>query len=227
MMKLIQQVIFGIWLFAGAAQAATVAVNSTDARTWANSKGQELLQALAESDLKTKYAKLDKMMSEDVNLNYVGKFIIGKYARIMTKEQTARYNDLFYRYVLSLYKQINLDIDASGVNFSIDSIIEHPQFTTVNCTVDPSSILKNMKNVEPQKIPVKFKLIRGTDNRIQAVDVEISEVSLVIEYRKRFYQMIQENDGEINWFLGELEDMVKANERSAAARAEMQEAKTL
>ena len=84
-----------------------------------------------------------------------------------------------------------------------------------------------MKNAEPQKIPVKFKLIRGTDNRIQAVDVEISEVSLVIEYRKRFYQMIQENDGEINWFLGELEDMVKANERSAAARAEMQEAKTL
>ena len=227
MMKLIQQVIFGVWLFAGVAQAATAAVNSMDARTWANSKGQELLQALAESDLKTKYAKLDKMMSEDVNLNYVGKFIIGKYARIMTKEQTARYNDLFYRYVLSLYKQINLDIDASGVNFSIDSIIEHPQFTTVNCTVDPSSILKNMKNVEPQKIPVKFKLIRGTDNRIQAVDVEISEVSLVIEYRKRFYQMIQENDGEINWFLGELEDMVKANERSAAARAEMQTAKTL
>ena len=222
----LQLIIFCFVSFADVALCAEK-ISQQEAESWTYQKGKDLLDTFALQDISVKYAKLDKMMSEDVNLNYVGKFIIGKYARIMTKEQTARYNDLFYRYVLSLYKQINLNIDASGVNFSIDSIIEHPQFTTVNCTVDPSSILKNMKNAEPQKIPVKFKLIRGTDNRIQAVDVEISEVSLVIEYRKRFYQMIQENDGEINWFLGELEDMVKANERSAAARAEMQAAKTL
>ena len=116
---------------------------------------------------------------------------------------------------------------APGWTVVDDLHSQNPQSKQIRNNAVNTPIFILSPNVEPQKIPVKFKLIRGTDNRIQAVDVEISEVSLVIEYRKRFYQMIQENDGEINWFLGELEDMVKANERSAAARAEMQAAKTL
>ena len=79
------------------ALADEVAVSSTVARDWANSKGQELLQTLSETDPIVKYSKLDKMMTEYVNLDYVSQFVIGKYGKIMTPEQKERYRGLFQR----------------------------------------------------------------------------------------------------------------------------------
>jgi len=216
MLKVVKIGLF-FWVFLiYAAFAAPVAVNRNEAELWANTKGQELLQAMTEENPIEKYSKLDKMMNEDVNLDYISKFVIGKYAKLMNKEQQIRYSNLFHRYALSLYKQINLKFDMSGIDFSIDDIIEHPHFTTVMCSVDVS---KALKELEADKIPVKFKLIRGAENRIQAVDVEISEVSLVIEYRKQFYQMIKEEEEDINWFLDRFDDKVKANEKSFQTRA--------
>lgn len=198
------------------AKADDVVVASSDARQWANEKGHELIQTLAMADPVSKFAKLDKMMLEDVNLDSVSKFVIGKYARLMNAEQKKQYNDLFKRYVLSLYKQTSFDFDANKVDFSIQSVTEYEKFTNVSCLVDPGNISKNVKI---EKIPVKFKLVRGTENRIQAIDVEISEVSMVIEYRKRFYQMIQSDGENIETFLEKLEDKVKANENAVYKKA--------
>ena len=198
------------------ALADGVVVNSADARIWANDKGQELIQTLGMSDQISKFAKLDKMMLEDVNLDYISKFVIGKYARLMNPEQKKKYTDLFKRYVLSLYKKSSFNFDANKVDFSIQSITEYEKFTNVSCLVDPGNISQDIKI---QKIPVKFKLIRGKDNRIQAVDLEISEVSMVIEYRKRFYQMIQSDDGHIDLFLEQFEDQVRANEEAIYQKA--------
>ncbi len=193
------------------ADVGGVAVPSADARKWANSKGSELLQTLALSDPAVKFAKLDKMMTEDVSLDYISQFVIGKYARLMDETQKKKYKDLFDRYVLSLYKKKNFNFNANAIHFSIDNVNEFPKFTNVVCSVDPGKISDNIKI---EKIPVKFKLIKGKNNRIQAVDVEISDVSMVIEYRKRFYQMIVSEDENMEWFLDKFEDIVKANEAS-------------
>lgn len=205
--------------FALNAQADEIAVPSTEARLWANSKGQELIQTLSLTDPIEKYAKLDKMMTEDVNLDYISKFVIGKYARLMNAEQKKRYNELFHRYALSLYRQTKLNFDASKIQFSINNVSEYAKFTTVSCLVDAGKLLEGVQGVEVEKIPVKFKLIRGKNNRIQAVDVEISEVSMVIEYRKRFYQMIKEDGENINWFLEKFDDQIRANEEAFAKSA--------
>lgn len=215
MLKIAIKIFCALWLFASHAVAAPVAITSAEARVWANDKGQELLLTLSETDPIVKYAKLDKMMTEDVNLDYISKFVIGKYAKRMTAEQLQRYDGLFRRYALSVYKRFNLTLNDGSINFSIDNVSEHTRFTTVICTIDPGVLLKN---VEIKKIPVKFKLIRGGDNRIQAVDVEISDVSMVIEYRKRFYQMIKDEDEDINWFLDKFNDTVRANEAQFANR---------
>ena len=197
--------------------ADDIAVTSVEARQWAYDKGQQLLLTLAETDPATKFAKLDKMMLEDVNLDYIGRFVIGKYARKMTPQQKEQYNSLFRRYALSLYKQINLNFDASAVKFTIDFVTEFPKYAVVGCTVDPSDLFKK-NHIKIDKVPAKFKLIRGEGNRIQAVDVEISEVSMVIEYRKRFYQMIHSEGDNMEWFLEKFEDKVKANEEAILKR---------
>jgi len=213
MFKFIQFIFIAFIIFATSAFASDlVAVPSSEARQWANSKGNQLLQAFSEKDVAVKYAKLDKMMEEDVNIKYIGKFVIGKYGKKMSKEQQSRYDDLFHRYILSLYHKANFDFDTSSVHFTIDSVTEYPKFTNVSCTVDPGHLTDDVKF---EKVPVKFKLIRGQNNRIQAIDLDISNVSMVIEYRKRFYQMIIDEDENMDWFLEKFEDQVKANEDAA------------
>ena len=56
---------------------------------------------------------------------------------------------------------------------------------------------------------------------IQAVDLEIAKVSMVIEYRKRFYKMIQDEGGEIEWFLDKFDDRVRANEENVYKNASL------
>lgn len=215
MLKILSRALLILCFLLPSAWATPVAVTSTEAQVWANDKGQELLSTLSEANPAIKYQKLDKMMNEDVNLDYISRFVIGKYGKLMDTDQKKRYDDLFRRYALSTYKRFDLSLAIGNINFTIDNITEHARFTTVSCIVDPGKILKN---AEIQKIPVKFKLIRGTNNKIQAVDVEISEVSMVIEYRKRFYQMIKDEDEDINWFLDKFDDTVKANEKQIQSR---------
>ena len=213
MLKIIKFIFVNMLLFISAAYAANeVAVPSNEARIWANTKGNELLQTLSLTDVQRKFANLDKMMTEDVNLDYVGKFVIGKYARLMTIEQKQKYHNLFRRYVLSLYKKSNFNFNSEAINFSIESVAEFNKYTNVLCLVDTSKLVNGVKI---EKIPVKFKLIRNENNAIQAVDVEISNVSMVIEYRKRFYQMIINEKGDMVAFLEKFEDKVKANEEAA------------
>lgn len=211
MFKMIKFVFAFLLLSCQTVFADTIAVPSAEARQWANTKGNELIEALSETNVAEKFAKLDQMMTEDVNLDYVGKFVIGKYAKQMTPEQKQKYLDLFRRYVLSLYKKTNFNFDAHAINFTIDNVNEFPKFTNVTCSVDPGNLNKDIKI---ERIPIKFKLLRGDNNRIQAVDLEISNVSMVIEYRKRFYQMILNEHENIDWFLDTFENKVKANEEA-------------
>jgi len=214
MIKFIRLIFSLLLVFIASAYADDVTITSSEARLWANTKGHELILALSEPNLATKYAKLDSMMEKEVNLDYVSKFVIGKYAKKMTPEQKKTYTDLFHRYAKSLYKKTKMNFDANAIDFKVDSVTEHEKFASVVCVVKPPKI---SENVAIEDIPVQFKLIRGDDNQIQAVDVAISDVSMVIEYRKRFYQMIKDERENIDWFLERFEAQVTANEESAAA----------
>ena len=209
MVRFFSSLLVGLFFASACAYAQSVAVPKDEARIWANQKGQELIQAIGMKNIIEKHSILDKMLVEDVNLDYISKFVIGKYDKKMNKEQKRRYNSLFKRYILSLYKRFNLNFETKDIGFSVENISEHPRFTSVSCLVDASKLINK---VEVEKIPVDFKLIRGDKGKIQAVDLEISNVSMVIEYRKKFYKMLQEESEVIDWFLEKFESKVIANE---------------
>ena len=212
MLKCIKIIALCLFLFSGNSEAQNVSIPSNDAIEWGNKNGQELLLTLGIENIIEKHAKLDEMMSKHVNLDYISKFVLGKYYKRMNKSQKLRYSEIFKRYIFSIYKQFNLTINPNDINFTIDKVTEHKNFTNIKCNIDVSKISSNNENAE--KINIDFKLIRGEENRIQAVDLVISDVSLVVEYRKRFYKMVLDEDEDMDWFLDKLEDITKANEET-------------
>ena len=72
-----------------------------EALNFAETKGKELLMTFQEPDLVARYAKLDDMVKQYVDIDYVSKFVIGKYWRQMSAKQKQDYQDLFLRYGLA------------------------------------------------------------------------------------------------------------------------------
>ena len=178
-----------------------------EALNFAETKGKELLMTFQEPDLVARYAKLDDMVKQYVDIDYVSKFVIGKYWRQMSAKQKLDYQDLFLRYGLAFYKTLPLDY-AKNIKYKIKGSEYDGKFVTVSAIVSV-----DLGGDEYQDVMLVFRLHK-VDNVIKAVDVKVAESSLLLSYRSKFYEMIAQNDGEIDWFLEDLGDLTSTLEKS-------------
>ena len=186
-------------------------VESKLASSWVNDTGNKLLKALSSQNIENKYATLDKMFGEDVDVQYIARFVIGKYWRTMDKEQQKEYVDLFSRYALSIYKNYPLNFNFNNISFEVVDVKQHKDFTDVSCIIRlPEEVSTEMVD----SVNVKFKLTK-TNEKIKIVDLIFGESSLLMTYRTRFYDMIKSLDYEMSWFLEDFSDMVISSEKTA------------
>lgn len=203
--NLFLQVIIGAaLLFATVCRAESV--SNEEALSFASTKGKQLLTSFQEPDLEKRYRELDAMFVEHIDIDYVSKFVVGKYWRLMTPEQKKAYQDAFVRYGLSFYKTLPLEY-AQNLKYDIKGAEQDGKFVNV------ATNIKLNLGTESQEITLIFRLHK-TGEKIKAVDVKVAESSLLLSYRGKFYEMIAQNDGEIDWFIEELSDLAASMENS-------------
>ncbi len=195
-LQLIILCFFLIWSSFASAQS-----DSQRAISWVNLKGRELLETFNEKDISKKYQKLDKMFLSYVDLDYIGKFVVGKYWRQMTEAQQTKYLDLFKKYCMSVYKKFPLDFQHQ-IKFSVRNADCTSDYCDVTTMVDIG--IKDENNQEQVYI-VGFR-VRADSDTWKIIDLKLVESSLLLSYRNRFYEMISAVDGEIEWFLEDLEN---------------------
>jgi ABC-type transporter MlaC component len=189
---------------------ADAALNEAVARRWAENKGSEILQILAEPNSENKYAALDKILATDIDLDYAARFVVGKYWRMMNEEQQSQYVALFKRYVTALYKNYPLDIAADSVNFTIDKVLSQKDKMLVQCRISINTLQKEDGKITEFKV---LFVLKENGNHIQVEDLKVEDSSLLLSFRERFYKMIhQDNDDEISWFLEDFNAIVEDTE---------------
>ncbi len=194
----------GLLLFSPISQAQEL--TTAEAEAFALEQGNNLLAAFAEKDLATKYQKLDNLFINYIDLDYISKFVVGKYWRDMSMEQQKKYQSLFKRYAMSLYKGFPLQFD------------NRISFTIIGSRLDGKAVIVganiNYKNPEGEinTYLVEFR-IHKTDGHIMLTDIKVAESSLILSYRSRFYQMIKESDEDMEWFLEDFELTTKSTEQ--------------
>ncbi len=204
----LQLIIFCFVSFADVALCAEK-ISQQEAESWTYQKGKDLLDTFALQDISVKYAKLDEMFLNDIDLDYIGKFVIGKYWRQMTKEQQERYMPLFKRYSLSLYKGFPLNFDFD-INFKVASVKTEKNYTDINTLITLDGEVSDAQ--KQNSFLVSFR-VHKVDGRIKIIDLKLGESSLILSYRGRFYEMIKELDDEIEWFLEDLETVTASAEK--------------
>lgn len=186
--------------------AFSAPLGNKEAEIWAEEKGQLLLTTFKNPDIAERYAKLDELFLEYVDMDYVAKFVIGKYWKNMAPEQKKLYLQLFRRYALAMYKTFPLDF-AESITYKIAGASSDAKFTNVTVKVN----VKLSPDKAFEDIMLRFKLYREGD-KVRLADIMVAESSLMLAYRTKFYEMIAGNDGEIEWFLEDLEGLASSAE---------------
>lgn len=187
-------------------------VPQQEAQQWVESKGRQLLETFGEKDITKKYAALDQMMLDYIDLDYVSKFVMGRYWRQMSAEQRSSYQKIFKRYALSIYKSFPLDFDTSKIDFEVTKVIPSHNKTNVKTKIN---FAKNQTQEQAplSEVSVDF-VISKSNNVIRIIDLKLGESSLILSYRSRFYEMIAQDDDDVEWFLEDLSDITEAAERT-------------
>lgn len=210
----LQLIIFCFVLFLGA-KVCGASVSKVDAKAWVNDKGRELLDTFNEPNLAEKYRRLDKLFVEYVDLDYISKFVVGKYWRQMSPEQQKRYQEIFKRYALGVYKGFPLSFEQK-INFEVNSVQSEKDYTDVTTSI----VLEEKKdNQQPQTFLVVFRLVE-VEGGYKIIDLKFAESSLILSYRSRFYELFANDDGDIEWFLEDLENMAVSAEKANELRLE-------
>ncbi len=213
--KFFLQLISVVLILVCAAPAfAAEKIGKAEAFSWAETRGAELLKAFRMKDAAERYRELDYLFDENIDADYVSRFVVGKYWRTMTPLQQKEYRRIFERYLKAMYKSFPLDfVDTLQYEVTGASVAE--DFTVVTATV------RFTLNGQPQEYVLQFRLHRPAD-KILLVDIKIMESSLILSARSKFYQMIASVDGEIEWFLEDLELDALAYEKKNAPQGQRQ-----
>jgi phospholipid transport system substrate-binding protein len=178
-----------------------------EAEEFALAKGNELLEVFAIDDYEEKYEKLDNLLLEYVDLDYIAKFVIAKYWREMDAAQQKRYLELFKNYALNLYKGFPLNF-KDKVSFSILGSEKVNDDTLVNAEIVLAL------DEEDTKVNAAFRLCKK-NGKILMRDIKIGENSFILAYRQRFQEMMKEADEDVNWFMEDFEALVNSLDKNA------------
>lgn len=211
-------IIFSLFLL-NAIPASALPITESQARTWAQEKGERLLNAFAETDLRKRYAELDDMFVNYIDLDYIAKFVLGKYWRQLDGDAQENYRRLFRRYALGVYKSFPLEFDTSKIDFSVDNVSVERDYANVTAAI---YLAADKSEKEKMSILAEFRL-NNTDGNLRIIDLKLGESSLILSYRSRFYEMISRNDEDLEWFMEDLQMMTESTEKQNQLKLENSE----
>jgi len=191
-------------------------ISGDEAVNWAEDKGRLLLETFQEKNIKERYAKLDNLFDKYVDVNYVAKFVVGRYWRDMSAEQKDEYVKVFGRYVKAIYKTFPLDF-VSRLSYQVLGAEQGQGFTNVNAQIKIAAD----KDIPAQEFLLSFRLHRD-NGEIRLVDIKFAESSLLLSYRGKFYEMIAVDDGDLEWFIEDLADITTEAEQSNNRKLSLQ-----
>lgn len=180
------------------------AINANEATDFVKKVVKEGIEEIIDSNV-SQEEKADRfrvLFNKDLDLDFIGKFVLGRYWRTSTPAQ----RDAF----IAAYRELNVKTwsgrfdDFTGKNFDFQdttpSSSEDQVF--VNSSVDMG------QNQPPAKVVWRVK---QTGNDFKIVDIIIENVSLAITARNEYAAFIKKAPGGVDDLIKNLQEKVKAN----------------
>ena len=178
-MRKFLSLVFGAALFA--AGAANAEVNAQKAEDFIKQVTTEGIEEIINSDVSSeeKDARFAKLFNEYLDLDFIGRFVLGRYWKTSTPKQRTAFIDV--------YREMNIKTWSKRFDDSANQIF-------VNTEVP-------MEQGAPAKVVWRVK---ETDGKFKVVDIIIENVSLAITARNEYTAYIKKSPDGVDGLIANL-----------------------
>lgn len=198
-MKKLFTVIFSGMLFLTAAVNASV--DAGQAEDFIKKITQQGIEELINSDVSAaeKQQRFTKLFNEDLDLDFIGKFVLGRYWRTATPQQREEF--------ISVYRKLNIQTWSERFN---EFKGKHFEFTGTENSKSADQIFVNTQVPMQEGAPASVKWrVKDTNGRMKVVDIIIENVSLAQTARSEYTSYIQKSPDGIAGLIKNLKSRLK------------------
>jgi phospholipid transport system substrate-binding protein len=162
----------------------TAHATESDVRSFADSLAQEALTIVKNEELsKTgKQRRLEDLFTTRVDVEWVARFVLGKYWRTASEEQQKAYLDNYRRFVVSHYSDRLTDYNEQ--QYTIKSVRAE----------NDKEYVVSMEIINPGEANVLLDYrVRDTDTGYKIYDIIVEGVSMITTQRSEFDSVISRN----------------------------------
>lgn len=124
-------------------------------------------------------------LNANFDIDNIGRFVLGRYARTATPEQLGEYNDLFQQLLTRMYEQKFTEYRGQTLTVTGSRLAAGDNFALVQSQVnDPA---------QPSPINVEWRVVNR--DQMQVADVVVEGISMGLSQRSEFASVIQRNGG--------------------------------
>ena len=155
---------------------------------------------LSSSDpVESKIIKLNDIAENNVDIDGIGLYALGKYRKIISENERIKYKKLFKSYFLKSFSSRLVDYSDPKINVVSEKKVNE-KYTIVTTILEATS-----KN--PQ-IKIDWRIYTKNPERPLIRDLIVEGLSLARTQKEEFNSIIQNNDGDINYLFKALEEFI-------------------
>lgn len=180
---------------------ANASINAGKAEQFVKDVTQQGIEELINSDVSEseRKARFTKLFNQDLDLDFIGKFVLGRYWRTATEKQRNEFIDV--------YRKLNIQTWSERFN---EFKGKHFEFLGTEKSKSEDQIFVNtqvpMQEGEPAS--VKWR-VKDTNGKMQIVDIIIENVSLAQTARSEYTSYIQKSPNGIDGLIADLKAKLK------------------
>lgn len=174
-------------VFLGLAFAAPLparADEKQDASNFANDLGHKALAVITDSNLSkpARQAKLQELFEQNVDIDWIGKFVLGRYWRTATEEQKQAYLTSYRTFTIAHYTS-NIS-DFTNANFEVTRV--RPADGGGNVVV------MRIKRPQAEDIVVEYTIRQQEGSGLKVYDIVVEGVSMITTQRSEFNSVVSQ-----------------------------------
>lgn len=199
------------WLSAASVSAANASADSV--RQFATDLGNNALAVVSDKTLPTdqKSQKIEALFTQNVDIEWIARFVLGKNWRTATDEQKQRYMSAYKRFLVKNYTA--RFTDYTNENFKVDNVREEGE----------GKYYLTMEITRPGQANILLDYrIRETNGQNKIIDIVVEGVSLITTQRSEFASVVSQHG--LDYLIEQLGNKNSPLQKNAASRAEGKQA---
>jgi len=185
-----------------------MAEEKDDASAFANDLGHQALGIITDTSVpkQEKRARLEALFQKNVDIDWIGKFVLGRNWRDATEDQQKRYLENYKAFLIKHYTS-NLT-EFTDANFQVTKVT--PEDTGGNV------VTMRMKRPNAEDVIVDYTIRKKDGDGLKVYDITVEGVSLITTQRSEFASVVSQKG--IDYLIDQLAARSKEEEKDKSVQ---------